>query len=238
MIVLLPEKIHNSWDEFLTIEILDRLDKIESQIGENFNPERKHVLRFLNSDVFAIKVVILGQDPYPSPIATGRAFEVKNLTSWTQPFKQISLKNIVRLLYKTYNRIEKYSEIPSFDEIKEKIYKREFVILPPHQLFESWDRQGVLLLNTYLTCERGISNSHREIWGDFAVEIIRYIVKKNPSTNWFLWGREANQYSYLLPQSRIYKSRHPMMCGESYVNDFLKSDCFKKTMDKINWLGV
>jgi uracil-DNA glycosylase len=236
--VLLSERIHDSWNEFLTIEILDRLDKIESQIGENFNPEREFVLRFLNSNIFAMQVVILGQDPYPSPIATGRAFEVKNLTSWMQPFKQVSLKNIVRLLYKTYQGIENYSDIPSFDEIKEKIRRGEFRILPPHQLFESWDKQGVLLLNTYLTCEKGISNSHREIWGDFAVEIIRYIVKKNPCVNWFLWGKEANQYSYLLPQNRIYKSRHPMMCNETYTNDFLKSDCFQKTMDRINWLGI
>lgn len=237
-IVLLPEKIHGSWNDFLTIEILERLDRIESQIGDNFNPERKYVLRFLNSNVYAIKVVILGQDPYPAPIATGRAFEVKGLTSWMQPFKQVSLKNVVRLLYKTYNGIEEYSKIPSFEEIKEKIRKGEFRILPPNQLFESWDRQGVLLLNTYLTCEKGIPNSHREIWGDFAVEIIRYIVKKNPNAYWFLWGREANQYSYLLPKDKIFSSRHPMMCNEAYTNDFLKSDCFKKTMDKINWLGV
>lgn len=235
---LLPERIHDSWNDFLTIEILDRLDKIESQIGDNFNPERKFVLRFLNSNVYEIQVVILGQDPYPSPIATGRAFEVKDLASWMQPFKQVSLKNIVRLLYKTYQGIENYSDIPSFDEIKEKIRQGEFHILPPNQLFESWDKQGVLLLNTYLTCEKWISNSHREIWGDFAVEIIQYIVKKNPNANWFLWGKEANQYSYLLPQNKIYKSRHPMMCNEAYFNDFLKSDCFKKTKDRINWLGV
>lgn len=234
---LLPENIHDSWNDFLTLTILDRLDKIESQIGNNFNPDREFVLRFLQSDVQKIHVVILGQDPYPSPIATGRAFEVKNLTSWTQPFRQVSLKNIVRLLYKTYNGIEQYNDIPSFEEIKRKIYQGEFSILPPHQLFESWDKQGVLLLNTYLTCEKGISNSHREIWGDFAEEIIRYIVKKNPHTLWFLWGREANQYASLLPKERICSSRHPMMCKSSYPNDFLKSDCFKITMNQINWLG-
>lgn len=236
--MLLPQNIDISWQEFLTPEILNRLDKIENQIGDNFNPEREFVLRFLNNDINSIKVVILGQDPYPSPIATGRAFEVKNLNSWTQPFKQVSLKNIVRLLYKTYCNIENYSDIPSFDLIKEKIRRNEFLILPPNKLFESWDKQGVLLLNTYLTCEKGVPNSHRDIWGDFAVSIIRYIARKKPQSEWFLWGKEANQYSYLLPQNKIHSSRHPMMCNETYSNDFLKSNCFKNTSQRINWLGV
>lgn len=236
-VTLLPETIHKSWEVFLIPPVLERLDKIDSQIGDNFNPDRKHVLRFLNTNVEALKVVILGQDPYPAPIATGRAFEVKNLASWTQPFRQVSLKNIVRLLYKTYFNIDEYGKIPSFDEIKKEIEQGHFPILPPNQLFESWEKQGVLLLNTYLTCEKWKSNSHREIWGDFAVEIIQYIVRKNRHCRWFLWGREANQYTRFLPNENICSSRHPMMCHERYFNDFLKSDCFEKAKGDIDWLG-
>lgn len=235
--VLVPENVHESWNNFLTSDILLRLDNIESQIGDNFNPDREYVLLFLHTDVKKLKVVILGQDPYPSPIATGRAFEVKNLTSWSQPFRQVSLKNIVRLLYKTYLGIEDYSKIPSFDFIKKEIEKGNFKILPPDKLFESWEKQGVLLLNTYLTCERYKPNSHREIWGDFAVEIIKYIVENNKNCLWFLWGKEANQYAYLLPKEKIFSCRHPMMCNKKYANDFLKSDCFEKTKEQINWLG-
>lgn len=184
--MLLPECIHDSWNDFLTAEVLERLDEIESRIGDNFNPDRQHVLRFLETDARNLKIVILGQDPYPAPIATGRAFEVKHLTSWSQPFRQVSLKNIVRLLYKTYRNIQEYSQIPSFDRIKDEIEKGQFPILPPSRLFDSWERQGVLLLNTYLTCERWKPNSHREIWGDFAEGIIRYIVQKSPDCQWFL----------------------------------------------------
>jgi len=85
----------------------------------------------------------LGQDPYPQTgVATGRAFEVGTLKSWNQPFKNISLKNILRALYKAYS-----GQIIKFSQLKEK-FDNEFSVLPPGKLFEHWEKQGVLLLNT------------------------------------------------------------------------------------------
>ena len=97
---------HPSWSGLLTEEIVDKLKDIESKIGDNINPEPENVLRFLNNDLSNIKVVILGQDPYPEKgRATGRSFEVGDLHSWNDKFRQVSLKNIIRLIHKNYNNL-------------------------------------------------------------------------------------------------------------------------------------
>lgn len=94
----IKEKICDNWFEFIDNNYKS-LQSIEKKIGtnpENFTPQKNNVLRFLKLDPVKIKVVILGQDPYPQPsIATGRAFEVKNLKSWSQKFRNASLKNIL-----------------------------------------------------------------------------------------------------------------------------------------------
>lgn len=237
-IKILPSNIHNSWDEFLDGDRLTQLEKIEHSIGNNYTPAHDKILKFLTNDLKALKIIILGQDPYPEEgRATGRAFEVGDLESWSSSFKQISLKNIVRLIHKTYNNIEDYNAIQPFSAIKAMIPKGEFRILPPNELFRSWEKQGVLLLNSYLTCEIGRPASHREIWADFSKGLIEYIVKKNSGLIWFLWGKEANNFRSLITNGRIYSSRHPMMCSCAFDDDFLKSSCFNETRNEIHWLG-
>ena len=88
-----------------------------------------------------------------SLVPTGRSFEVGNLSSWSDKFRQVSLKNIVRLLHKNYNYIEDYSKIKKFSDIQKEIEVGDFKILPPNKLFDSWEEQGVLCLNVYPTCE-------------------------------------------------------------------------------------
>lgn len=230
--------INYSWQEFLTDEILDELKNIENKIGDNFTPQAKNVLRFLKTDLDKSKVIFLGQDPYPQPgVATGRAFEVGGLNSWDTPFRQVSLKNIVRLIHKNYNGITEYKDIKKFSEIVKEIKSCKFDILSPNLLFYSLEQQGVLFLNTYLTCEANESNSHRNIWEEFSIKLFRFISQKRPDIIWFLWGSEAISKQKYIKDGIIYKSRHPMLCAEKFPDDFLKSNCFKETMDKINWLG-
>lgn len=229
---------HPSWNEFLNEETINRLAEIDSKIGDNINPEPENVLRFLNNDLNSIKVVLLGQDPYPEKgRATGRAFEVGDLHDWNAKFRQVSLKNIIRLIHKNYNNIESYSEIRKFSTIQDEIKSGKFNILPPNKLFKSWEKQGVLMLNTYLSVEAGKTGSHIHIWEDFSISLLRYISKTNKNINWFLWGRQAEEKSQYILYGKKYISRHPMMCSEKYEDDFLKSNCFKDTMNIVNWLG-
>lgn len=236
---LIPNDMHSSWKKFLTLDICEELNNIEEKIGKNTNPEYSNILRFLKSDLYNIKVVILGQDPYPEKgRATGRAFEVGDLHSWNDKFRQVSLKNIVRLIHKGYNNIETYKDIKKFSEIQHEIKTGEFKILPPDEIFKSWEKQGVLLLNTYLSVEPGNTGSHIDIWHDFSIKLLEFISTENKNISWFLWGSQAASKKQYIKSGNLYISRHPMMCSEKYEDDFLKNDCFKNTMDTINWLGM
>lgn len=248
--------INESWKEFLEDETVSKeLSKILLTLeGTNFTPESlDKALIFLTKNINEIRIILKGINPYPSqPIlnketnklmyaATGRAFEVGTLNSWLEPFDQNSLQNIVRLLYKNYNNIENYNDIPKFTEIREKIANGKFNILPPNEIFKHWDNQGVLLINTYATCDlsaKKVSNSHKQLWQNFSNKLFKYIPNKNPNIIWFLWGTEAMKTkSFIKDNVVIYESRHPMLCSPKYDNDFLKSNCFKDTMDIINWIN-
>lgn len=236
---LIPIDHHPSWNKFLTEEIILELKNIEEKIGKNINPAYENVLRFMRCNLDDIKVVILGQDPYPEKgRATGRAFEVGDLHSWDAKFRQVSLKNIIRLIHKNYNHISDYSDIKKFSQIQDEIKNGTFKILPPDRLFKSWEKQGVLLLNTYFTVEHGITGSHIAIWEPFSVELLKYISGENKNINWFLWGKQAEEKSKYLSSGKFYISRHPMMCSEKYDDDFLKNECFNDTRKIINWLGT
>lgn len=235
---ILPEKIHDSWLEFLNNECIEMINDIADKIGENVNPEFNKILRFLNVDLSNVKVVILGQDPYPEKgVATGRAFEVGGLKSWDQPFRQVSLKNIIRLIHKSYNNITEYEDILSFSQIKKEIMEGRFQILPPDRLFEAWEKQGVLLLNTSFSCVPGSPESHEPLWRDFSGRLVGYISEKYDLC-WFLWGKRALSMKNTIKRGSFFPARHPMLCSSKYDDDFLKSDCFIRTRQMINWLGV
>ena len=220
-----------SWEPLLT-RWNEQLLYIEKSIATGYNPSKENILRFTKMDVKDIKVVILGQDPYPAMedgVATGLAFEVGNLHSWLQPFRQVSLKNIVRLLYKTET-----GKLPSFSKIREEIAKGDYVILPPDELFKSWESQGVLLLNTSLTVMKGKPGSHKSLWNDFTSDLISYISYVNPDIDWFLWGGHAKGYTNVIRSGRIHAASHPRI-NSTNEGDFLDSACFSKTWDKIKW---
>ena len=186
-----------------------------------------------------MKVCILGQDVYYQPnVATGRSFEVGGLNSWSTPFTQVSLKNIIRLIHKNYNNITNYEDIKKFSEIVKEIEANKFPILPPNEYFSSLEQQGVLFLNSYFTCEIGKPNSHRNIWLQFSIKLLDYISNRKSDLIWFLWGNEAISKKQYITNGKFYESRHPMLCSKQYPNDFLKSNCFKDTMNIINWLGL
>ncbi|MDA3781050.1 MAG: uracil-DNA glycosylase [Bacteroidales bacterium] len=233
----IADNIDKSWDAFLSKEVIDILNKNQYKILDSpngYTPEKEKVLRFLEMPLNKIKVIILGQDPYPQKgVATGRAFEVATLNSWMDKFRNISLKNIVRLIYKTYSgETLKYSEIlnKSIDDFK---------IASPKEIFESWEEQGVLLLNTSFTCRIGESNSHKEYWKDFTELLLNYIAKNNTEIKWFLWGNNAINIVKDVNIKHKYRTMHPMMCynKEGRASDFLFGELnpFYETKDIINW---
>lgn len=208
-----------------------QLHSILREVEEDCTPSSEKIFRAAQP-VDQIRIVILGQDPYPAPgAATGLAFEVDGLTSWRSPFRQVSLKNIVRLLYASYTGEDPYNT--TFSSILQKIDCGDFSILPPDRIFSYWSENGVLLLNTALTCKPGYPGTHTELWRPLMDDLIRYIEDKAHPI-WFLWGKEAQKYDFV---HHSYCSRHPMLCSRNWTDDFLKNPCFRETSTLVDWLG-
>jgi uracil-DNA glycosylase len=192
------------------------------------------VLRFTGLELSRVKIIILGQDPYPQAgAATGRAFEVGTLESWQTPFRNTSLKNIVRALYQYYTgSTKKYLEI--LPEIG-----KTFPLPSPQNLFAIWEEQGVLLLNTSLTCALGKPGSHAALWSDFTTLLVEFLSQRLPRALWILWGNHAQRQLAPFPSVHTLRSRHPMLCAPGHPADFLfgEQNCFRETKNLINWLG-
>ena len=235
----LPNYIDPAWQDFLTDEIREELYNIEQQVGGNYNPTNpEYVLRFLTVPLDEIKIIWLGQDVYPAEgVATGRAFEVGHLDSWQAPFRQASLRNIVRLIHKNYHDIKEYESIQTFQKIRKEIANGHFPIVSPPEWFASLEKQGVLFLNSAFTCEINKANSHKQIWQPFSEQLLQYIGKRRPDIIWFLWGKEALEKKKYIKHGVFKESRHPSRCSKAYDDDFLKFSGFQDTMHIIDWLG-
>lgn len=234
--------VHKSWRNFLSKDIIEEFKKIEDStinITQEYTPPVSRVLHFMVNDLDSAKVVIIGQDPYPQAgVATGRAFEVGTLNSWDEKFRNVSLKNIIRSIYSAYE-----GDYLTYSLIKEKmsgsLFDSSFSLLPPNRLFKSWEKQGVLLLNTSFTCEVGKSASHSKYWNAFTTELLSYVNYRNPEIIWFLWGNHARKITSHLNMKNVFASNHPMICKRS-ESDFLfgKINMFAETKSFISWKGV
>lgn len=231
----LPFQIHSSWKAFFTEEIQYILKEIYKalDIEEETTPPVNLMLRFFELDLYSMKAVVLGQDPYPQKgVATGRAFEVKPLQSWHDSFRNTSLRNIVRALYS----MDEENETLTFTQIKKEILEQRFQILHPDELFKHWEKQGVLLLNTSFSCKIGKPGSHSAIWLPFTQRLLSYINKQQPELYWLLWGAHARKMVSHLSLKNVLKSHHPMICSDR-AEDFLfgKINHFRELRKTIDW---
>lgn len=176
---------------------------LESQTRELYWPD---LMRFLanertsrevlppEADVFnafrftpldTVKVLVLGQDPYPTPgVAHGLCFSVR-------PGVKIpaSLRNIYRELH---------------DDLD--------IEPAPHGCLTAWAERGVLLLNTSLTVRAGDPNSHAgRGWEQFTDAAIRAVDDLPRSIAFVLWGKAAQKKVKLIDASRhaVIEGVHP-----------------------------
>lgn len=230
-------KIHESFKEFFTIdrvaEIKRFIDNLEADYID-YTPSSDKIFKAFNQDILNIKVCIMGKDPYfQKGVATGLAFEVRS-DSWMDEKVNTSLKNILKLIYKTYTG--KFADI---SEIRNAILKKEFNILTPNEIFENWQKQGVLLLNSSLTTVVDKPGSHHKFWEDIINDLVEYISTKNQNIIYLLWGNDAAVMEKHILNGEIIKHNHPAICGNlKNENDFMLGKSFEKTKKYINWLGV
>lgn len=184
--------LDNSWDEVLSADFesesyrqLRQFLKTEYRTCTVYPPMDRIFQALRLTPYEAVKVVILGQDPYHGPNqAHGLAFSV-------QPDVPVppSLKNI-------------YQELQS----------DLGCTIPSHGNLESWARQGVLLLNTALTVRGGQANSHRgKGWELLTDSIIRHLNQREAPMVFLLWGANARAKAPLLtnPNHLVLTAPHP-----------------------------
>lgn len=204
--------LESSWHKVLHEEFekdymigLQQFLKAESDAGYQIYPQSSAVFNAFNSSPFnQVKVVILGQDPYPGEHqAHGLSFSVQ---------KGIPLPRSLKNIYK-----ELSTDIPGFN-------------IPAHGNLEQWADQGVLLLNATLTVRAGQPGSHQKRgWEKFTDQVIRRLSDERSGIVFLLWGSYAQSKSALIDQSRhhILSSAHPSPL--SARRGFYGSGPFSKT---------
>jgi len=258
-------KVHETWKGFkgkikALLKNVKKHPDIQKYSEEKFTPSPKNVLRFLRTDLKKIKIVILGQDPYPQEAdevraATGRAFEVGTIKCWCDPIPQTSLINIVKTIF-IIDKIKKensnteriYKQIReqvdkkniSIDLIREQIKSGDFKINCSLQnWFVDLEEQGVLFLNTAFTCNVGNTkedaNVHSAAWQEFTKELIEHLNKENPKIKWFLWGEKAQD---IMPEGDKGEEKYYRVCHPRLLDFISSKNGIAETWETINWLGV
>jgi uracil-DNA glycosylase len=176
----------------------------ELRAGKTIYPPPKRIFAALDATPFdAVKVVVLGQDPYHGPgQAHGLCFSV--LPGVPVP--------------------------PSLDNIFREIERDVGVPRPDHGCLLPWARQGVLLLNAVLTVERGRAGSHQgKGWEGFTDAIVERLNREREGLVFLLWGSPAQAKGRLVDgqRHRILKAPHPSPL--SAHRGFLGCGHFSKT---------
>src|SRR5581483_1540718 len=158
--------------------------RAEIAAGRRYLPAGPNVLRAFTQPFADVRVLIVGQDPYPTPgHPVGLSFAVERDV---RPIPR-SLQNI-------------YRELRSDLEIEP----------PTHGDLTAWTRHGVLLLNRVLTVAPGAPASHRgKGWEAVTDQAIRALVARGTPLVAVLWGRDAQTLRPMLGDTVCIESAHP-----------------------------
>lgn len=184
---------------FESAGLTSELVKISSEINKSENgstilPSSSNIFRaFQLCPLEQVKVVILGQDPYPiRGDANGLAFSVS------------ADRKVPRSLQNIYTALE---NDPDVDFTR-----------PNHGTLDKWVEQGVLLINTALTIGKTRNDSkksHLKIWKPFTDKLIETLDSRN--IIFVLWGGPAKQKNKLIRHSSVLTFCHPSpMAGDTF----------------------
>ena len=178
--------VPEEWRAILDTEDLD--DIFNRLSGKRFTPPIKNVFEFAKlTDLSKIKVVIIGQDPYP------RAGDAHGLAFSCLTNVPASLKNIFKCL--VHHKL--------IDEV------------PTDGNLDFWAKQGVLLINRSLTTLIGQPNAHSDLWENYTTNLVSKLSKLRPLI-FMLWGNNARELvPYIDENSIIYEWSHPSPLAQS-----------------------
>ena len=217
----LTDLVHPSWASALapvTTEVaaLGAFLHAERSSGRGYLPAGEQVLRAFTQPLEAVRALIVGQDPYPSPgHAVGLAFSVP-----------ADLHPLPRSLQNIYQELEADLGVPP----------------PGNGDLSPWAERGVLLLNRVLTVAPGASGSHRgKGWETVTGQAISALSARGGPLVAILWGNDARSSQPLLGEVPCITSPHPSPLSArlgffgsrpfSRANDLLR----QQDAEPINW---
>ncbi|WP_022919576.1 uracil-DNA glycosylase [Ruania albidiflava] len=185
----LAELIDPGWAHALAgveadIHAMGEFLRAEIAAGRGYLPAGEHVLRAFTRPLAGVRVLIVGQDPYPTPgHAMGLSFSVHP-----------DVRPIPRSLQNIYRELVEDTGVPA----------------PSTGDLSAWADAGVLLLNRSLTVQPGQPASHRgKGWERVTDAAIRALVARDQPLVAILWGRDAQSLRPLLGDTPIITSVHP-----------------------------
>jgi len=185
-------------------DIILKLWKL-NQEEKRFTPPLKYLFRsFEECPYDKLKVVIVGQDPYPQlGVSDGIAFSCSN-TEKLQP----SLRYIL-------------------DEVNKTVYDNEKISVDLD--LKRWSNQGVLLLNTAFTTEVGKIGAHYDIWKSFTAYLFDWLNNYNPGLIYIYMGKKAAEWSDLINENNYkFFVKHPASAAYN-GSKWESEDVFRKT---------
>jgi len=213
----LEELVHESWIPDLagqqdTLTQLGDFLRAESAAGRPWAPSGNNILRALTQPLHDVRVLIVGQDPYPTPgHAVGLSFSVAP-----------DVRPIPRSLTNIYKELTSDLGVPQ----------------PSNGDLTPWTEQGVLLLNRVLTVQQGQPGSHRgKGWEEFTAAAIRAIAARpDQPVVAILWGKDAQSAAELLDDAPVIASPHPSPMSAD--RGFFGSRPFSKANEMLEDLGA
>jgi uracil-DNA glycosylase len=166
------------------IAVMGEFLRAEIAAGRQYLPAGENILRAFTQPFADVRVLIVGQDPYPTPgHPIGLSFAVER---HVRPIPR-SLQNIYRELRSDLG-----------------------VATPEHGDLTAWTKHGVLLLNRCLTVAPGASAAHRgKGWEAVTDQAIRALVARDAPLVAILWGRDAQTLRPMLGAVPAIESAHP-----------------------------
>ncbi|RFA13948.1 uracil-DNA glycosylase [Subtercola boreus] len=183
----------------------------EVAAGVSFLPAAEDVLRAFRQPLADVRVLIVGQDPYPTP---GHPIGLSFATSR-------HVRPLPRSLVNIYRELTDDLGVPA----------------PVHGDLTSWTENGVLLLNRVLTVRPGEAGSHRGRGWESVTELaIRALVARGTPLVAILWGKDAAKLRPLLGSAAVIESAHPSPL--SARRGFFGSRPFSRANEALERWGV
>lgn len=183
----------------------------ENAAGRGYLPAADRVLRAFTQPFDEARVLIVGQDPYPTPgHPVGLSFAVEG-----------GVRPLPRSLVNIYREYAADLGEPT----------------PAHGDLGAWTRSGVLLLNRVLTVAPGQPASHRrQGWEEITQRAIEALVERDRPLVAILWGRDAQSLTPMLGDTPVIASAHPSPLSAS--RGFFGSRPFSRADAELRRLGA